>query len=466
MTDTLSNASCCSLTTDMWTGCHSRSYMAVTAHIVSDDWEMKSFCLVTREVTSAHTADNIAAELSAIIAEWKLDTQVIGITTDNARNVKNAVDSLEFTHFGCIGHTLQLSINRGLQLGFVSRVLGHVRKLVEHFHKSTKATYALRQKQKLLGVAEHTLVQQCETRWSSTFAMLERVVEQQQALCAVLLDSQDRVVRSLLPDGAEWSVIEELMVILKPFALATMVLSGSSYGTISIVSPLIHKFCSNRDRKEDDGENLKQIKVAIQSDLKERYVGDTAKLLQEAAFLDPRFKQLNFLSDDERRDTIERTKVKMLLAASDKSLSCEFSEAEPHQSCSEVEHRQFCESTGAQPPKKKKKTALNILFNDDDNDIPTGQSLTNREKVETELLWYSHEETLDLECDPLEWWKVKSATYPNLSAQVQRMWSLPASSVRSEEIFSTAGNILTLKRNRLLPEHVNMLVFLHANEWP
>ena len=144
-----------------------------------------------------------------------------------------------------------------------------------------------------------------------------RVVEQQQVICAVLLDSQDRVVRSLLPDGAEWSVIEELMVILKPFALATTVLSGSSYGTISIVSPLIHKFCSNLDRKEDDCENLKQIKVAIQSDLQGRYVGDTAKLLQEAAFLDPRFKQLNFLSDDERRDTIERMKVKMLLAASD-----------------------------------------------------------------------------------------------------------------------------------------------------
>jgi len=125
---------------------------------------------------------------------------------------------------------------------------------VEHFHKSTKATYALRQKQKLLGVPEHILVQQCETRWSSTFAMLERVVEQQQALCAVLMDSQDRVVRSLLPDGAEWSVIEELMVILKPFALATTVLSGSAYGTISNVSPLIHKFYSHLDRKEDDSE--------------------------------------------------------------------------------------------------------------------------------------------------------------------------------------------------------------------
>ena len=43
--------------------------------------------------------------------------------------------------------------------------------------------------------------------------MLESVVEQQQ----VLLDSQDRAVHRLLSDGAEWSVIEELMVILKPF---------------------------------------------------------------------------------------------------------------------------------------------------------------------------------------------------------------------------------------------------------
>jgi len=115
-----------------------------------------------------------------------------------------------------------------------------------------------------------------------------------------LLDSQDRAVCSFLPDGAEWSVIEELMAILKPFTLATTVLNGSSYGTISIVSPLIHKFCSNLDEKQDNSENTKQVKVEIQLDLKGCYVGDTAKLLQEAAFLNPRFKQLNFLPDDDR----------------------------------------------------------------------------------------------------------------------------------------------------------------------
>ena len=113
------------------------------------------------------------------------------------------MDSLKFTHFGCIGHTLQLSISTGLQVGFISRVLGQVRKLAEHFHSDTNAMYVLRQKQQLLGIPEHVLIQQCETRWSSSFAMLERVIEQQQAPCAVLLDGQDSVIRSLFPDGAE-----------------------------------------------------------------------------------------------------------------------------------------------------------------------------------------------------------------------------------------------------------------------
>ena len=32
---------------------------------------------------------------------------------------------------------------------------------------------------------------------------------------------QDRIVRSLLPDGAEWIAIKELLAVLKPFAIAT-----------------------------------------------------------------------------------------------------------------------------------------------------------------------------------------------------------------------------------------------------
>ena len=100
-----------------------------------------------------------------------MDAKDLGITTDKARNVKNAVDSSNFIHFGCIGHTLQLSVSRGLQLGCVSHVLGRVRKLVENFHKP----HMLYDKSNSCWVYPSM---QCETRWSSASAMLERVVEQ------------------------------------------------------------------------------------------------------------------------------------------------------------------------------------------------------------------------------------------------------------------------------------------------
>ena len=53
---------------------------------------MKSYGLATQDVTDGHTAETIIVELSDIIAEWKLDDKVIGITTDNAKSVEDAVD--------------------------------------------------------------------------------------------------------------------------------------------------------------------------------------------------------------------------------------------------------------------------------------------------------------------------------------------------------------------------------------
>ena len=126
-----------------------------------------------------------------MLSKWGIKDQIYGATTDNAQNIKNAiVDIMELHHLGCIGHTLQLSVNKSFQLSPVARLLGRVKKLVEHFKRSTKETYLLRDKQILLDIPQHELIQQCDTRWNSTLYMLQRVREQQPALCSVLLESK------------------------------------------------------------------------------------------------------------------------------------------------------------------------------------------------------------------------------------------------------------------------------------
>ena len=125
-------------------------------------------CLQTREVDESHNAENLAKELSSGIKEWGLDdkVKVYGCTTDNAGYITNAiVDHLHLVHLSCVGHTLQLGIEKGLEVHQVACMLGRCKKLVEHFHKSTQATYALRKKQKLLSDDQTLeLVQSCPTR--------------------------------------------------------------------------------------------------------------------------------------------------------------------------------------------------------------------------------------------------------------------------------------------------------------
>ena len=64
---------------------------------------------------------------------------------------------------------------------------------------------------------------------------LTRCIEQQQAICAVMLEGSSQDDRHLMRTDAEISVAEELIVVLKTFHDATEIISGEKYATIGIV---------------------------------------------------------------------------------------------------------------------------------------------------------------------------------------------------------------------------------------
>ena len=450
----LEKAEFISLTTDMWTGCHNHGYISLSAHFVGDDWKMDHYCLQTREVVSSHTAQNLAGEISCSLDEWGITDKVVMVTTDNGQNIKNAIiEELQYSHLCCVGHTLQLGIGKALQLTAVSRVLGRVRKLVEHFHKSTLATNCLREKQIRLELPQHVLVMECKTRWSSTYHMIQRVQEQQAAICAVLAENRDRTIRSLLPENEEWSTIEDLLSVLKPFCDGTTIMSGSRYPTFSFLAPLLHKLLEVTLKiKEDDSEVLKNVKSSIANDLQSRYNSySTRKCLRIATFLDPRFKDLSpFIPAEEHECVYENTKTELL------SIVGLDDDDEIDDQSEEVN-----ETNEPEPPKKKK-SKLSDFFADIYED-KSKRICSKLERVVAEVNRYKSEESIDIDEKPLMWWKMRKCQYPLMSNLAKRYFCIPATSVRSEEIFSVAGNVLNEKRNRLLPENVDKLVFLHEN---
>ena len=71
--------------------------------------------------------------------------------------------------------------------------------------------------------------------------------------------------------------------------------------------------------------------------------------------------------------------------------------------------------------------------------------------------------SVDMDSDPLLWWKSQERDIPTLSVLAKKYLCICGTSVSSERLFSLAGYVVNDLRARLTPEHVNMLVFLARN---
>ena len=83
--------------------------------------------------------------------------------------------------------------------------------------------------------------------------------------------------------------------------------------------------------------------------------------------------------------------------------------------------------------------------------------------IKQQVAAYLLQPRLPLSKDPLAWWSANEHLYADVAAVARRFLSAPPTSVDSERLFSSAGNIYTDKRNGLLPEKADKLLFLKHN---
>lgn len=80
-----------------------------------------------------------------------------------------------------------------------------------------------------------------------------------------------------------------------------------------------------------------------------------------------------------------------------------------------------------------------------------------------EVAAYKTVSSISVDSDPLLWWKTNEPTYPLIAKMAKRYLAIPATSVPSERIFSTAGDIVTASRSALSADNVDKLIFLAKN---
>lgn len=109
------------------------------------------------------------------------------------------------------------------------------------------------------------------------------------------------------------------------------------------------------------------------------------------------------------------------------------------------------------PPPQPMTELFGELFPVDQVSKPLSQTM------DEEVQRYRAVQSLSVEANPLEWWKDNQNQFPHLAKLAKRYLGVPATSVPSERVFSTAGDIVTAQRASLSPDNVDMMVFLKKN---
>ncbi len=166
-----------------------------------------------------------------------------------------------------------------------------------------------------------------------------------------------------------------------------------------------------------------------------------------AALLDPRYKNLDFIDDEDERqriiqklhDEYDEISSEIVIPQQKNQLAPIPPATEEGILCSYKEYHQF---------------RLMKCKNRRISDEPT--------MVDKIMDYLAMPLAMETE-NPLEWWKAHVQIFPNLFKLARKYLAIPATSVSSERLFSDAGNLINAQRTCLNTNLVEKMLFLKRN---
>lgn len=277
---------------DLWTSPNSIAILGVSGHFLDDHGHAQQRLLALSQQQGAHTGDNIASTLAAVVRDWGIADRLGVLVSDNASNNDSCGKAL-FTQIDpflgsedichrrirCYGHIINLvgraflygddsesieqesqayevtgNINKELALWRKKGPLGKLHNIIkwiraspqrrEYFKESIAEavdegdTYLLHEQ----STFELQLILNNETRWNSTYLMIQRAVTKQGQIQTFLAKNQEdpdhnkRIAEEDVLTFEDWRLLVELQEILTPLYWQTLRTQGwaekGSHGTL------------------------------------------------------------------------------------------------------------------------------------------------------------------------------------------------------------------------------------------
>lgn len=436
-----------SITFDAWTETmNEKSFLGVAVHYLKDI-SLKSHCLAVAELKERHTAQYISDILGKILSDWQIDnSKIVTVVTDNGANVVAAVNKTfgKSRHTPCFAHTINLVTTHTVGQQYIKPIISKVKEIVKWVKNSVINSDQLRKKQAEAGVPEgkfKTLILDVATRWNSVFFMIRRFIEMVSFLSPILLND---ITAPSMPTAIEMDILRQLLELLQPLEFVTKESSGENYITISKVIPMISCLLKQLDQIQPRFDVLSDIKDMLHAEIVRRFgLIEQVKPIAIATILEPRFKNLHF--SDPVACSSAMAELRRL---SKPDISSSESEGEVTTSLVNEESYDFWahHKMLAHGQKKKKSS-----------------SFTN-----DELSLYLSNPVSPLKSNPLELWDDMKTVFPMLYKQSRVSFTMVATSVPSERLFSKAGGVMTKTINRLTGSRLDeilLLADLPEDEW-
>lgn len=432
------------ITTDCWTSRNVVSYIAFTGHFINiDTLKYESILIECSAMEGSHTSANISIVLRRIAEEWKIANKINFFVTDNASNMTSAANLLGWNHFGCYVHKLNLIVQDALNLQCISTTIQKVQRTVAYFKRSALA------KEKLLkyqinaqnvppGSAKGLLIS-IPTRWNSTYLMLSRFADLQEALRATI---PNLIADLPIIPMEEWQSIDQLIEVLKPFYEVTKIMSGEEYLSASkalVITQGLNSIFENLMSKNYYSvikDVVRQLKKGLDTRLGDLERNEAVGI---CTYLDPRFKEHAFID----RDALATIKCVLL------------------EKIAELLNDDNLDTEGDTTTEDTYLTCIWASFNKRIKSAQTPKSAETKACEELEM--YLKESLIPRSACPLQWWREHRHIYPSLYSLFLSHSNIILTSVPCEREFSKAGYIITDRRTRLTTSKVTQIMFLNSN---
>ncbi|XP_047109658.1 E3 SUMO-protein ligase ZBED1-like [Schistocerca piceifrons] len=422
------------ITTDGLTSVKNENYIAVTAHFIDENCNLKSYLLSSFKFHDKHTAENISSELQTVTSTRGINNKIVACTIDNAPNMMKAVMMCKRWDVPCFAHSLNLIVQAGLEP--ITDTREKLKSIVEFFKRSPQALEKLHNIQKQMGFPILTPKQDIPMRWNSTNEMFDRLLKindsSQSTLVILSVDSQTKL------SNEDWSVIEKSCEIPSSFEQVTTEISTERNVNLSKVVLLSKGLQSHCLRLKNSDHNNEATNTVIAKHEDGKFT-DKA-IAYEATLLDPRFREHGFQKTGHQLKETKAAIIDKCCAIRQVPTRCSTENPPP---AKPVEVSTFTSSSGN--IWQDFDQAVGGLIQSVDN--PRAASIVELDKYMKMPLIHGSQ-------DPLLSWKENHVLFPTLFEIMKRRLCIMATSVPYERIFSKQRQTITDRQSRLSTKKV------------